>query len=337
LAGRHDHSNDYGGKSTGQVSVEWRPTGSLLFRGGYAMAYQAPQLTQLAGASGSFQTGGYVDPFRGNQAVNNVEQDFGPNPNLKPETGASRQLGFVYSSGSIEGLKASLTRWDISITNYIGTPNPQDLISFPNLFPGAVTRAAPSAQDVQNGYLGPITAIHDVFYNFGDVRVSGVDVDVAYTMHPRIGRLTPSLSLTETDKFTSSISPALPPTSSVSQASLSVGFAPRWKGVASLAWERGACSLRMDARYIGRYRDYQDFIPNTNELGNFVLFDANFRYGFGEALTRKNQWLSGAYIVLGAVNLFDKLPQKSFLLSNFDYAESDIRGRFVYAQLGGRF
>jgi iron complex outermembrane receptor protein len=334
IAGRYDHADDFGGKSTGQINVEWRPTGSFLFRGGFAMSYQAPQLTQLAGASGSFTAGGYVDPFRGNAPVNNVEQDFGPNPNLKPETGNSRQVGFVYSSKAVPGLRVSLTRWDINISNNIGTPSAQDLIDYPGLFPGAVTRAAPSQQDIQNGFLGPITAIHDVFYNFGDVKVSGVDADIAYSVHTRYGTLTPSVSVTETDKFTSSISPALPPSSSVSKAALSVGFAPRWKGVAAVGWDVGSFRLYGDARYISRYLDYQDFVPNSNELGNFFLADANVRYRLGQATTQKDTWRSRAYVELGAVNVFDRQPQKSYMLSNFDYAEADIRGRFIYLQIG---
>jgi len=34
-------------------------------------------------------------------------------------------------------------------------------------------------------------------------------------------------------------------------------------------------------RYIGHYQDYQEFSPNSNVLGDFWLFDANFRYSFG--------------------------------------------------------
>lgn len=337
FAGRYDHSDDYGGKSTGQVNAEWRPTDELLFRGGYAMSYQAPLLTQLAGSSGSFTTGGYVDPFRGNEPVNNVVQTFGPNPNLRPQTGDSRQLGFVYSSKLIPGLEVSLTHWDIHITDYIGTPNPQDLIDFPNLFPGAVTRAPPSPEDIQKGYPGQITVIQDVYYNFGKIHVAGFDFDLGYTASTDFGDLTPSLSVTETYKFDSSISPALPPTSSVSRASLSIGFAPRWKAVAALGWKLGPYALHMDGRYIGRYRDYQDFVPNTNELGNFWLFDANARYNIGQDIANNDEWLSGTYVEVGAVNLFDTLPQKSYALSNFDYAEGDIRGRFIYFQIGRAF
>jgi iron complex outermembrane recepter protein len=334
LAGRFDHSDDFGSKATGQANFEARPIDSLLIRGGYAMSYQAPLLTQLAGASGSFLTNGLVDPLRGNAPVNSVVQTFGPNPNLRPETGYSRQLGVVYSSKALPGLSASLTLWDIHIANYIGTPTAQNLIDFPQLFPGAVVRAAPSPQDIQNGFPGPITAINDVFFNFGKIKVSGIDFDASYTAATSFGRITPSLSVTETLQFKSSLSPSLPPTSSLSRASTTVGFAPRWKGTAGIGWQSGPYELRVDARYVGRYRDYQNIVRNSNVLGNFILTDANFRYNVGDALSKRAKWLSGAYLEIGGVNLFDVQPQKSFTSSNFDFAEADIRGRFIYLRIG---
>ena len=334
LAGRFDDSDDFGSRATGQVNVEARPMDSLLIRGGYATSYQAPQLSQLAGAGGSFFTSGYIDPFRGNEAVLNVQQFFGPNPNLKPETGEGLQFGLVYRSEMVPGLVFSATRWDIRITNYIGTPNAQDLIDFPNLFPGAITRGQPSPQDIQNGFPGPIIAIHDVFYNFGRVHVSGVDLDLNYTADTDFGQLTPSLSFTETDRFTSSLSPSLPPTSSLSKAAFSVGFAPHWKGTAAIGWTFGPYGLNLAGRYIGPYLDYQDFGPNKNRLGDFWYTDANFRYDLGKGFASDDRWLSGAYVQIGAVNLFNTMPQKSHTFANFDSAEADIRGRFIYFQVG---
>src|SRR5262249_43219211 len=46
LAGRYDHSSDFGGKATWQSALEVRPASSLLLRGGYAVSYKAPELQE---------------------------------------------------------------------------------------------------------------------------------------------------------------------------------------------------------------------------------------------------------------------------------------------------
>ena len=66
------------------------------------------------------------------------------------------------------------------------------------------------------------------------------------------------------------------------------------------------------------------------------MYDANFRFAFGQFLSADN-WLRGAYAELGAVNLFNTLPQFSMYnggVVGYDPTQGDIRGRFVHAQFG---
>lgn len=335
---RYDHSDDFGSETTWQAAMAWRPFDSLLLRGGYATSYQAPQLQQLGGGVASFNTAGWIDPFRGNTRIGPTPQRSGSNLNLQAQTGVSRQLGIVYSSRELPGLEVSLTYWDIGIEKFIARPNTPDLISFPDLFPGAVTRAPPSAQDIQNGFLGPITSINATFTNFGDYDVSGFDFDLSYSIQTALGRFAPSISLTQVNEFTSALTPSTPPTDKVNQAD-GTGFAPRWKGTVALNWKRGAYSANLAGRYIGRYNDYlvNQFGLNRSyphDLGDFWLTDVNLRYDAGAALAGRSKWLAGAYFELGAVNVFDELPQSSYIFGGYDDQQGDIRGRFVYGVLG---
>jgi hypothetical protein len=102
----------------------------------------------------------------------------------------------------------------------------------------------------------------------------------------------------------------------------------------ALAWKLQAWSASVTGRYIGRYRDYQDFVPNNNELGNFWLCDFNARYEIGRGLSSNNAWLSGASITLGAINILNTTPQFSYSSVGYDPAEADIRGRIVYLGVG---
>jgi iron complex outermembrane receptor protein len=340
LAGRYDHSSDYGGKATWQSGLLWRASDTLSFTGSYGLSYQAPQLPEISGPLAIQPATFYApDPFRGNQLIDYpVKFVAGPNFNLKPETGDSFTLGLQYTSQTLPGLHTSLTWYDLNITNYIGQESLTDLLAYPNLFPGAVIRAPPTPQDQQLGYLGVITQLNDTYYNFGDIHVAGVDADISYAIGTRAGQFTPSVAIANIYKWQSALLPGAPEIDAVSQATLTgVGWSPRWKGTAALAWKQGPLSMNLAGRYIGPYRDYQDYVPNTNEIGNTWIFDFNARCEMGQAFASGNHWLAGSYVALGAVNLFNKTPPFSYSGNWYDFREYDIRGRYLHLNVGVRF
>jgi hypothetical protein len=141
-----------------------------------------------------------------------------------------------------------------------------------------------------------------------------------------------------TYRWDAALSPGLPTVSYVSQGTfIGPGFSPRWKGNLGLAWKRGGCAASLTARYIGRYKDYQDLAANTNELGNFFFYDAHLRYDVGSHPGASLSWLAGTYFELGAVNLLNRLPEFSYNGTGFDPNEADIRGRFIYASIGAKW
>jgi iron complex outermembrane receptor protein len=333
LAGRFDHSNDFGGKTTWQSGLVWKATETISFNASYGLSYKAPQLQELGGGL-EFTTNfvSYPDPFRGGQSVTPLVV-YASNPNLKPETGDSRTLAFVYSG---EGLKASITYFDIDIHDYIGQPAPITIIDNPELYAGGVIRAPPTPQDQQLGYLGQITQVNTLYYNYGDVRIAGFDADIRYLIDARLGQFTPSLAVSNIYRWESALLPGAPFVDGVSQAIsyTGIGWAPRWKGTATLGWKEGPLSANLAGRYVSKYRDYQDFVTNTNELGNFWTYDLNVRYEVGHALAARNTWFAGTYVSLGSINILNKLPPFAHNAAEFDYTQYDIRGRIVYAQCG---
>jgi iron complex outermembrane receptor protein len=342
VAGRYDHSSDYGGKATWQGGLLWRATETLSLTGSYGQSYRAPRLDEISGPQtiivGSL---GVSDPFRGGELASYPSTlEFGPNFNLKPETGDSSTLGLQYSSEAANGLHASLTWYDLNISNYIGSPQPQVIVDNPSLFPGAVVRAPPTPQDQQQGFLGVITQFNSLYYNFGDLRVKGFDADVTYAIDTRIGQFTPSLAIANIYRWTSSLTPSAASIDGVSKATFSgftnVGWAPRWKGTAALSWKRGPLSANVAGRYVGRYLDYQELVPNTHEAGDTWIFDTSVRFEMGRALAARNPWLAHAYVALAAVNVFNKTPPFAFTSAWYDYSEYDIRGRFLHLSVGVR-
>jgi iron complex outermembrane receptor protein len=326
LAARDDHYDDFGSKATPQVSLEWRPTSSLLFRGSYGRAFRAPSLVDLFGP---IQSGGVAlvsDPQHGGQTTI-VNSTTGGNVNLKPETGKSTTFGVVYSSRAIPDLRLSLTQWRVEENNSVQSLLPQVLVDNASLFPGRVVRDAS----------GNLTAVNSTYINFGDILVEGLDYQADYRFRTAVGELTPSLSATQTYRYESALLPGQPQTDRLSIANGDGNWAPRWKLNGNLGWKLGPYSAHFDARYVGSYRDY-DPLPSGSylTLGNFWLYDTSFRYSFGQALP-ENSWLRGAYLDVGAVNLFNTMPQFSMYNGGavgYDPTQGDIRGRFLYTQVG---
>jgi hypothetical protein len=155
-------------------------------------------------------------------------------------------------------------------------------------------------------------------------------------METRVGVLTPSINATQTDHYTVALTPNSPAIDAASKAQDNGDWAPRWKGTASLAWKLGPYSANIDGRYVSRYRDYD----STNDIGNFWLWDANVRYLIGQHLASDSSWARSSYIEFGGVNIFNPRPQYSnyfFGIIAYDEAQADIRGRFLYVQIGMKY
>jgi iron complex outermembrane receptor protein len=335
LAGRFDHFDDFGSKLTPQFGLEWRPLQTLLVRGSFGDSFKAPPLLDLYLPQASVPTL-VTDPLRGNQTVS-INEIYGGNPNLRPETGRSHAIGVVYSSDVVPGLQINVTQWQILEDNQIQGLPPQTIIDNESLFPGLVTRGPSS-----NGQPGDIVSVTDIFLNFGEIEAAGFDYRVSYRHPVPLGEITAAATAVQTYHYTASLTPGSPAINAVSAAQTSGNWAPRWKGVLALGWAAGPFVGSVDGRYVGSYLDYNSTFGSTplNRLGNFWLYDLNLRYAVGQSLAKKAHWMRGVFVEAGAVNLFNTLPQPSnspFGSQGYDPVESDIRGRFLYARVGVGF
>lgn len=323
VAGRFDQYSDFGHTTTPQFAVEWRPFHTLLFRSTYAKSFKAPPLFDLYFAQVSAPVL-VRDPTTG-QLVR-VTQLSGGNPSLAPETGSSHTAGFVWSSTAIPDLRVSGTQWRVTEKNAIETLSARLIVANEDLFPGRVIR---------NGS-GTITEVNTTFANFGSIDVEGVDYRIDYHYQTRLGDFSPSINLTQTYRYREAYVPGSPPVDGTSVALDSLNWAPRYKGALALGWTRGPYSAALNGRYVGRYQDYD----STQIIGNFWLFDVNARCNVGQSLLGSSPALKGLYVVFGGANLFDRQPQYSnyqFGAYGYDATQADIRGRYLYVQVGGKW
>ena len=321
LAGRYDHYSDFGGTLNPQVGGEFSPFEGLRLRATYSTSFKAPTLTQLHNPPLTTPNFHLTDPSSGADVLATVTS--GGNPNLKPLEGRSYTFGGTWSSASIPGLRLSLAGWSITEDNYIQSVTPQFIVNNEALFPGRVTRNSS----------GTIIAVNDVIINFGKIQVAGLDYQISYDIDTDVGKFASSLAATQTYQYESQLVPNAPSVSGLSRAQDSGNWAPRWKGTASLTWERGPFEIGADARYVGSYSDYD----SARRIGDFWLFDANSKYQIGNDLDFEDQILKNTYLEVGGVNLFNNLPQRSlynFGFAGYDATQADIRGQFIYIRIG---
>jgi iron complex outermembrane receptor protein len=327
LAGRYDDYTEFGNKTTPQLGAEWRPTDAVLIRGSYSRAFKVPTLYELNEPQTVCSACVVTDPKNGNQQVV-TNYTTGGNPKLRPETGQSKSVGFVYSSKAMANLRLAVTHWEIDESNSIQTLDPQVLVDNESLFPGNVLRNS----------AGVITNVNATYINFGRIDIKGFDYQLNYAVGTRLGQFSPSLAVTQTYRYTSQLTPGSAPVDDTSKANDDGNWAPRWKGNVGLGWSMGIYSASVVGRYVGSYRDY-DPLPNGtyDTLGNFWLYDVNFRATIGQLLAPDSPFLRKAYLEMGGVNLFNTLPQYSTYFygqPGYDATQADIRGRFLYTQVG---
>ena len=302
-----------------------------------------PTIVQISGPQAHSRLRCFPDPFRGNELiVYPVNMVSGPNSNLKPETGDALTWGLNFQAG----------RYRVCMPRQLGTisrsrisstlESLQALVDFPEPFPGGHRPCAAPATD-RKGYLGVITQLNDLYYNFGDLRVAGFDADISYAIDTRVGRFTPSVSIANLYKWVTALVPGAPSVEGVSVETQGGGFGGGLGLVAPLEGHGGAGMETRAAldeprgRYIGKYLDYQNVVTSTHKLGNYWIFDFYARYEVGKALKNPGSWLAGSYVALGAVNVFNKPPPFSYTPFWYDYQEYDIRARYLHFDAGLRF
>jgi iron complex outermembrane receptor protein len=324
-AARYDDYSDFGSKTTWQAGVEFRPVAALLLRGTHATAFKPPTLYNVASPRLVNTVGlSVTDPMRNNETVI-VASTTGGNPNLDPATGTSSTLGMVWSPQELRGLNVSMTWWKLQIDKAITLPSPQSIVDNESLFPGRVVRApAPP------GEVGQIASVDYSFINFGTMREEGIDASIDWRFRTGLGDITPAVAATYMTKFEGNSTPGAPIVDRLSRANSDTIFAPRWKGIASVAWDSGrGFNAWVDGRYVGRYTDYTS--PRT--IGNVWYFDATLQVDMEPTLGVTKRSLGGMNLFVSGTNLANKLPPYSTFFRGYDVFNYDLIGRTILVRL----
>ncbi len=351
LALRTDRYSDFGTATTPKVSLSWRPNQAFLARAGYAEGFRAPSLAELfLGESTSFPSvrdtprcNDYAAAYGATDAravavcgatgtgnAAQVRSIFLGNTSLEPEKSKSYSLGFVIEPS--RDFSLGVDYYNIEHKNRILAPTAPFILANESVFPGAVVRAARTADDIAanargaiRGTSGDLTAgIIRTFFNASEQTTQGVDVDLRNNFAlGNMGKVEVVNSFTYIISLKRQLNPGQPLVELVDTYNF-----PRWRHTMSVAWSRGAWGTTLAANTVAGFEDFYAVSGVTPRIGNYLTFDAQVRYtGF------KNLTLS-----LGGLNVANKKPP--FSNENwYGYAAGthNPRGAYWYGSVRYKF
>ena len=336
-----DYSSS-GSKTTFKAGANWKPIPDLRLRGSWAQGFRAPTIGELFGTLTRFDQE-LVDPCNTSEnptgeVLANCQAQGVPagyeqanpqlpvltsgNPDLKPETSTSWNLGVVLSPTEIPRFSVELNWYKIKIKDAIFAAAGETLVR-------CVTTNDPVACAlVKRSATGQITSISGVLGNVNGINTSGIDLNLSYrTAKANWGSLGFTLNNSFLDNY-DVIVPAAEGTAKISREGTEQGSPdqafPKHKAVGIFDWDGGQFGLSLTGRYIKSVRESQ---ADDNKLNSRLYTDLQARW---------NPTFSDMFgFAVGVNNLFDKDPPGciSCGLNNFDPGTYDVPGRYYYIRV----
>ena len=284
---------EVGGVFSWNAGFELQPISGLRFRGVYAKANRAPNISEFASApSETFagvndpcdgttatDTGAIADACRAIPAVaaaiaangefaytpadlQGINGFIGGNPNLKEETAKTLTLGAIFQPSFVRGLSLTVDYFDIKVDDAIGTIG-QDLSIEQCLLTGDATFCNNVFRDANTGF---VTRVDDQLLNVASLKTRGVDVGLRYGR--RLGllgndRVDVTGNYTYLIDYKSQANAAAP----LKEYAGSVGLSKHRASVRT-AYQNGPVTFSWQLNYIGKAVGDVDFIGDETELFN---------------------------------------------------------------------
>lgn len=336
IAGRTDKYSDYGRSTIPKIGAAWTILPTLKLRGSYAEGFRAPSLTEISKSSVSAFTT-VLDPKLCIDGTENpCQQGIGllivANPNVKPETAKTYNLGIVFEPTKDSSI--SMDFYKIDRRNEINTLGLGEILNNEDnpdpRYVGRVVRGKPAPGQA----VGQIQVIRTGFFNLGKTLIQGMDVDARYNFSlNEYGKLNTSVLLAYTDKFKGSGSPDGPLTSFA-------GFrdVPRLRARASGTWEIGDWSTTTAANYLSGFKTFNNgdgdaatCASTASQYLGYCKVDSFLTVDLGT----EYRGVKNLIISLTVQNLFNLRPPADPLVRPVNQEWHSPNG--AYATLGARY
>lgn len=339
LAGRYEHYSEFGSTCNPKIGLVWHALSTLSLRANYSTSFVAPLLADLNPKPSDVEADAGADYGPGDP---NVIYFAGGNPNLQPQKSKNWTLGVDFKSNSRPLWQGHLDYYHISYTDRIS--NATAVTSFYSVFQNesilgpSIVQRNPSPAYVQQLEASPIFVNYDVTnladigaviddqkQNLSSLITDGIDFGAS---------LRPPSALWQTEfgidgnyilQYDTRFSPTAPITSFLNTAYNPIDLKLRARSTV----ERGPFSLGLFANYVSSYRNPVSvgFVP----IASWATIDATASYAFHFISQNKPSILR-----VGVTNLMDRPPPyvgNARNGVNFDGANANALGRFVYVQL----
>jgi outer membrane receptor protein involved in Fe transport len=351
LGARHNNYSLFGSSTKADFKVEYRPVKDLLIRGTFSQILRVPTINDLfaapANTSVTFNdpctgltaakvaananlslacqgvplTGKFVEP---NGQITGLNES---NPNLKPETGNVKTVGFVFEPSFVPGLYVESSYWNYHINGLITTLDSNYSIN------QCVTTGSPTFCGLVTRYgagtgtnAGLVQAFVNPSFNLGSLDTSGVDIDLKYTIkNTPIGNFQASVDWTHTNNYTNTV-PGSAPVEIGGTYGTQFGNNTKNRGMANLGWSFLGFDALLSSRFVGSVvipypcKDAGAVCPSLH-IGSTIYEDLTVGYNFP----------TKTHVQVGVRNISDKQPpifyQNNVANANTDVETYDTLGR----------
>jgi iron complex outermembrane receptor protein len=354
-----DYGGNVGATTNPKLSMRYQPFQALTLRASGGTTFRAPPETSLSGATTFLfftpQAGGY-------KPVDTVG-----NPNLKPETADTFNVGFIVTAAGFTG---SVDYWKFkfkdALTAEVGTQlvtamyssytDSLGVLQYDHCsdpaYAGLLTRFTFTATGCHNPGYNPTTGattganalaatllrtrVNQINAQ-SDVDVSGLDISAAYRFSD-VGGGNLIIGVDGTYNFEYKLGDNYvegilidPAVDAIGTRGGRGGSLPQWKGAAYLDFSFGISNLRWTTRYMDGVEDVRvaTFATNTNgkNVDAFITHDIAYR------ATLDNNVTFG----LAVINVLDEAPPFARLDLNYDPFLANPLGRYIKASAGVKF
>jgi outer membrane receptor protein involved in Fe transport len=178
LAARQSDYSRSGEIVSWKSALSLQATDSLRFRGTLSHDVREASFSELFDQQG---TAGQINDPALSGATYQITLLQGGNPALAPEEADTTTVGVVWqpTGGMLDGLQMSLDWYEIEIEGLVGAPGVQRIVD--ECAAGVTAQCQYITRDPASGR---VNVVRNVFQNINAAKVSGVDIEVAYSMEP---------------------------------------------------------------------------------------------------------------------------------------------------------
>jgi outer membrane receptor protein involved in Fe transport len=254
LAGRATGYSTSGYNQTWKVGLTWdTPVNGLRLRALQSRDVRAPNLSDLFAAPISTSNSGLIDRSNGNSIT--VLGITGGNPNLKPETAQSTELGIVYQPEWLPGFNASVDYYRIGLKKKIGSLSNQQIIDGCQIGGNQSYCSVIQLTGVFGTPTGPF--VRNLPFNLASEITDGFDIEMSYQSDLAWLDLPGNVTLrglsTHVSKFI--VDPGVPGTAIIEYAGNVTrnqggdGGVPLWKNILSQSWSTDPVTVTVTERF----------------------------------------------------------------------------------------